>query len=103
MLDQRRQMENTMTSNMAGYKADMEQQMGQQLAKQMSEMRAFMQAALASKDTELANAKVAINAAKAESRDAAGQVNAETAAAKSWQNKADEAHRTLTELQAQRA
>ena len=77
-------MANNLAISLASHKADIEQQMGQQFAKQMAEMRAMMEATLTSKDKELADAQVAIGKAHAESRDAAGQIQAETAAAQAW-------------------
>ena len=94
MMDQRRHT----ADQMASHRAELEQ-----LAKQMADMHAFMQATITSKDVELASAKVATDKANAEVRDAAGQVNAETAAAKSWQNRANDAQRALEDVQAQRA
>ena len=102
MMDQRRHTADQMANHkaeLANHQAELERK----FAKEMSEMRAIVQAALTSKDTQLADAKVAIDKANAECRNAAGQVHAETAAMRAWQNKANEAHRALTELQAQRA
>ena len=92
-------LEASMADSMANHQAKMEQQ----LAIQLADMQAFMHATAASKDMELANAKAAINKANAENGDAAGQISAEAAAARSWQIKADEAKRALEDVQAQRA
>ena len=77
--DQRRKMEDdklrfqqhlegSMADSLASHKADL----AQQFAKQMAELQSFMQATVTSKDVELASAKVAIEKANAENRDAAG-------------------------------